>query len=587
MKSGKKIVIVMIMILLILLLAIGGVFAYFYMATDVLKTDKQLFLEYFSQITAEDGFWDKKITEFNEKKTQNSYEDSGKITFEVVYPDSTMESIIKKVNDLSINYSGKVDSVNQKVEQNIEVDYGNNVKLPINYRQDGKKFGLQTDELSKKFIAIRNENLDELIDDMSGEDITSMSSRIDGIVEILTANTDLISEMELSEDEKNQLQQIYSPILQESLVEEKFTSTKTEQNESYTLEISFQEIKDMIIKMLEKTKENTLIMDKLNEAALKIDPDMKPMNTSDIDEIIKSLNEDDVSQMSNLKITLVQSNKKLNQMIIENQEGKILIEKNKTADVLVYNITFEQLESGKQEEAESSIIIENTQSSEQINMYFNVQYSGLEALNNVQENYKVGFSVTSEGEKMRYDYKIDSNTQFVDSISIDVIDESTAVILNDYEEEQITSFLGQVGTKLLDINKKQMEELGLKEYENPVLYTNPITMLAISIFNMANDTIGSTDFGEQEKLMFNSQFTKYEGAAVKGSTVNAMLTTVYNNNSVSPQGESLKRLVKVTLDGAEISVGINTTVDVTKLYTVALTLDEDGFVAEVKVTTNN
>ena len=43
----------------------------------------------------------------------------------------------------------------------------------------------------------------------------------------------------------------------------------------------------------------------------------------------------------------------------------------------------------------------------------------------------------------------------------------------------------------------------------------------------------------------------------------------------------------VTLDGAEISVGINTTVDVTKRYTVVLIFDEDGLVSEVKITTNN
>ena len=281
MKSGKKVVVAMIIILLILLLAIGEAFAYLYVATDVLKTDRQLFFQYFSQITAEDGFVDKKIIEFNKKKTQNPYKDSGKITFEVEYPDNTMKAIIEKVNDLSINYLGRVDSVNQKAERNIEIDYGNDVVLPINYRMDNNKFGLQTDELSKKFIAIRNENLDQFIDDISGDGIVSMSAKINGISEILTTNNNLFSKIELSENEIEQLEQIYSPILKEALTEEKFTSVKTAQEESYTLEISFQEIKDIIIKMLEKTKENTLLIDKLNEAALKIEPDMEKMDTSD------------------------------------------------------------------------------------------------------------------------------------------------------------------------------------------------------------------------------------------------------------------------------------------------------------------
>lgn len=560
MKNGKKVIVTTIIILLILVLATGGVFAYLYLATDILKTDRQLFFEYFSQITTEDGFLDKKIADFSAKKEQNAYENSGEITFEVEYPDDSMKSVIEKVNDLSIKYSGKVNSVNQKAEQNIEVDYGNNVVLPINYRQDGNKFGLQTDKLSKKFIAIKNENIDELIDNVSGDGITSMSSRINGISEIVTTESDLFSEFKLSEEEKNQLKQIYSTIIQEALVEEKFTSTQIEQNESYTLEISFQEIKDIIIKMLETTKGNTLIIDKLNEVALKVDPEMEKMDTSDIDDIIKSLNEKDVSKMSNLKITLVQSDKKLNQIIIENQECKILISKNKTAEVLKYSIELQQMEN---------------------NIHFYMQYSGLESLTNVQENYELGFDVIEDEEKLAYNYKFDNNTEFIDTVSIDAIDETTAVILNDYDETQIKSFLGQVGTKLLDINKKQMEELGLKEYENPVLYTNPVTMLAISIFNMANDAIVDANLSEQEKLTFNSQFTRYEGQNISGSVVNAMIATVFNN-SLSSQGESA-RVVKVTLDGVEIFERVN----VDKLYTIEAIFNEEGFVSEMKVTTNN
>ena len=563
MRSGKKVIVTIIIILLISLLAVSGAFAYLYMATDILKTDRQLFFEYFSQITSEEGFLDKKIAEFYEKKEQNAYENSGEITFEVEYPDDSMKSVIEKVNDLSIKYSGKVDSVNQKADQNIEVDYGNNVVLPINYRQDGNKFGLQTDKLSKKFIAIKNENIDELIDNVSGDGITSMSSRINGISEILTTDSNFFSELEFSEEEKNQLKQIYNPILREALVEEKFTSTKAEQNESYILEISFQEIKDIIIKMLETTKENTLIIDKLNEAVLKIDPEMEKMNTSDIDDIIKSLNEEDVSQISNLKITLVQSDKQLNQIVIENQECKILISKNKTADVLKYSVELQQIEN---------------------NIHFNMQYSGLESLTNVQESYEVGFVIVEDEEKMSYNYKIDNNTEFMDAVSIGAIDETTAAILNDYDEAQITSFLGQVGTKLLDINKKQMEELGLKEYENPVIYSNPVTMLVVSMMKMfdnANDTIVDTNLSEAEKTAFNSMFINYEGQNIRGSMVNAMITTVKNNN-LSSKNQNV-RLVRVTVDGVENWDDV----EVSKIYTVEAMYDEEGFVSEMRVTTNN
>ena len=225
--------------------------------------------------------------------------------------------------------------------------------------------------------------------------------------------------------------------------------------------------------------------------------------------------------------------------------------------------------------------MDNTQSSQQVNIHFNMQYSGLESLTNVQENYEIGFAVIEDEEKMGYNYKFNNNTEFVDTVSIGVIDKTTAAILNDYEETQITSFLGQVGTKLLDINKKQMEELGLKEYENPVLYTNPVTMLVISFFNMANDAILDANLSETEKTAFNSQFTQYEGQNVSGSVVNAMIATV-QTNSLSSQGESA-RVVKVTLDGIESW----NRVDDAKSYTIEIIYNEEGFVSEMKVTTNN
>ena len=49
--KGKKIVII-IPILLILLLIIGGAFVYAYIATDIFKSEQEMFFKYFAQITA-------------------------------------------------------------------------------------------------------------------------------------------------------------------------------------------------------------------------------------------------------------------------------------------------------------------------------------------------------------------------------------------------------------------------------------------------------------------------------------------------------------------------------------------------------
>lgn len=463
------------------------------MATDLLKTDKEVFFKYFSQITAEDGFIDKRINDFSEKKKQNPYKNNGEITVGVEYPDESLSPIIEKVKDLSIRFDGQVDNVNQNLEQNIKIDYGNDVVFPLKYRQDGNNYGIQIDGLSSKFIAIRNENLEELLGNIITDDGEIVSSQ-----DKIQSTTDLIDKLnkaiEFTEEEQKQLKEIYGTVLEQQLLEENFSSVKDGQNVSYTLELSLEQVKNIIIKMLEATRQNTLIIDKLNEIVLTLDEDAEKIEVSDIDELIESINDEDVSENSNIKLTLVQSNKVLNKIILEVPDEKLTAEKSIKDNNLNYNINCEIREKADS----NSILQEEITSSEKIDWYFNVQYAGLENLNAVQENYGIGFSMTSEEEVMKYDYKINCNTQFVEAVSIEELDKDVAIFLNDYNESQLTPFLGQVGTRLLDINKKQMNKLGLKEDENPLLYSNPITMLVISFANMASENVNGMDLPQEE-----------------------------------------------------------------------------------------
>ena len=214
---------------------------------------------------------------------------------------------------------------------------------------------------------------------------------------------------------------------------------------------------------------------------------------------------------------------------------------------------------------------------EQLKVYFNIQYTGLQDLNNVQESYGIGYNLTTDGESMKCDYKINNNTQFKDSVSIQQLDENVAVFLNDHTKEQVSNFLSQVGTKLGEINKKQMESLGLKEDENPLLYTNPITTLGYMVFKEASETIEKIDLSEVEKQFFNENFMRYEGKK-RGSEINAMIRTVQVSNLQYPD-----RVVKVTLNGNEI----NDSVEITKIYQVKAIYNDDGLITEMRVTTQN
>lgn len=469
MKKRNKILVVLIVIIILLLIA-GGSFAYF--ATDLLKSDAELFGKYLSQIIEEDGFIDKNIKELKEKKQQTPYENSGKITVVADLPEE-LGTGASKVNDLSINFSGAIDAVNNKSQRDFEIDYGNGITFPVTYLQNNNKYGVEIERVSSKFVAIKNENLKEFAQNIGINDVSEIPDKIE--------LTETKENVEFTQEELEQLKQIYGTVLEEQLTEENFSKAKTSDGENYILELSGEQLKNVTIKMLEETKQNTLLIDKVNQLISQISEDADSIDTGDIDELIKNINEVDGSDISNLKITLGQKHKLLNQILIEYGDGKIEITKNKNGSQLGYEINIEIKE------------IEST-GDEQFNLYLSFQYTGLENLNNVQESYKIGFETSQEDEKYKYEYNINNDVQFKDQITtIASFDDESTVFLNDYDGEVITNFIAQLVERILEVNKEQMQELGLEEAENPLIYSNPITLIGGMVYNTAKETITSID----------------------------------------------------------------------------------------------
>lgn len=66
-----------------------------------------------------------------------------------------------------------------------------------------------------------------------------------------------------------------------------------------------------------------------------------------------------------------------------------------------------------------------------------------------------------------------------------------------------------------------------------------IISLGMGIFGNASEQVNNANnLSEYEIQKFNSKFLKYEGSAVRGTEVNAMLTTVFNHNMVQENEEN-------------------------------------------------
>ena len=219
----------------------------------------------------------------------------------------------------------------------------------------------------------------------------------------------------------------------------------------------------------------------------------------------------------------------------------------------------------------------------QTNLYWNIQYIGLQDLNKVQKKSQFGLELKMNNDNFKYEYNIDNNLEFKDNVSIDKFDDNSTVILNNYDSQVLTKFLTQVGQRISDVNKKQMEELGLEEDENPIIYSNPITSRVAMLSHGLDDTESLLD---TEIESHNNKFLTYEGDNKRGTEVNLLMSTVALNNSNSL---SDAEKVEVKLDGTTIlskdDKVVGTKVDTSKMYEVKMKYSASGYISEINITT--
>ena len=78
MKKKKTLLIVIIVLLVILILG-GGTFAYIYLGTDLLKSDKELFAKYIVLMgDDEEGFSPKILADYESKKETTPYQNNSR-----------------------------------------------------------------------------------------------------------------------------------------------------------------------------------------------------------------------------------------------------------------------------------------------------------------------------------------------------------------------------------------------------------------------------------------------------------------------------------------------------------------------------
>lgn len=563
-KTVEKLIIIVIVLIFIL----GGIFAYLYFATDVLKTNAQLFFKYLGQMVDEqDGFIDNQLTEYSKKKYTGKYEDSGKFYMDVNISGMDSETL-QTLNDFNIEYSGKVDNTTRKNEQDISLNYSSDVNFPFKYKYADETLGLQTDYVSSKYVGIENRNLKQFIEKFGVTDTTEFPDTIDFFSNFTNQET-----ITYTNEEREQIINTYKSILEGKLGQKEFTKTKENNTESYSVEMTNQELKDLVLNVLETLKNDQILMPKMEEATKEIIESMNANSAEEItvqdiiQEMIDDINASEIDEGTNI-ITVSQIDKKLSSIAIKNDQTELKITKTNTQGTLTYGIEINMLD---------------VETQENMRYFLTASYQGLEQLASVNETYQYGLVGTMDGQEQKMVYNLNCTDTFNDGITIADYAEDEIQKLNEYDAEQIVTLITSIVERIGQVNTMQMEEIGFSEYGNPLLFASPLTSLSMLMYNQASDVVNESSMSEVEMEAFNQRFMQYEGEQ-RGTTVRALLQTVISNN-VGETDENRKIEVSgdITLTKEDTKVPTED-VNTSSMYNVQMQYNDEGIISQIIIT---
>lgn len=563
----KKIIIIVLIVILLL----GGIFAYLYFGTDLLKTNGQLFFKYLGQVVdVQDGFIDSQLIEYSNKKYTGKYEDSGEFSVDIDM-NGMNSDMLQTINDFNITYSGKIDNTARKNEQDISINYSSDVNFPLKYKYANETLGLQTDYVSSKYIGIENRNLKDFIEKFGVTDTTDFPDTIDFFNKLTNQET-----MNLTDEEREQVINRYTGILQEKLGGKEFTKTEENGVTSYSVQMTNQEIKDLMLTFLETLKNDQIMTSKIEEMVKEILDNMNQNSTEEvtvqsiIQQMIDDINSSEVQEGTNT-ITVSQTDRKLSAITLTTTNTTTTVElkitKTNNQGILTY-------------EMEMNVIDSETQ--DNMRYFLTASYQGLEQLSSVNEVYQFGITGTMDGEEQGAVYNLNCTDTFNDGITIADYAEDEIQVLNDYDSEQILNLMMAIVERINEVNTMQMEQIGFSEYGNPLLFAFPLTSMPILIYNQTSDAVDESSMSEVEMSTFNSKFTQYEGAQ-RGTAIKSLLQTILSNN-IAETDENRKLEVSgvVTMTKNATEAPTNE-INNASTYNVEIQYNE-GLVSEIVIT---
>lgn len=331
MKNKKKLLLIIIPIIVILIVSI--VLLALYMTTDLFKSNETLFWKYFSKTKEiENIFYNDNLDKQNEFKSNNSYTSSGTMSLKIEKGEDSLKQ-------LNIETNARHDKNTNRTYADAILKNGDIDLFNISYINSGDIYAIKCDEVFQNYVGFENIELSNIASNYGIENFPN------------TINLkQFINSLKMTDEELQHISEIYLPLIMENIPKERYI--KQEQNlqineqayntEMYSVEISSEELRQIIIRCLSKLKTDTQTLISISNKCSNLGLGIEYTDTADlsikIDEIINKVQNNDI--INNLSIVLnVFENNVLRAEIKMDSVFNIIFENTENLDTLSIDIS--------------------------------------------------------------------------------------------------------------------------------------------------------------------------------------------------------------------------------------------------------
>lgn len=549
-KKRKMILIISIISVVLIISAI--IVSILYFNTDVFKSKSELFVRYMMKNIENANNITSNINadELNTRMQESKYISSTNIKFSCIENvGETTEDTLNSINNFNVSINGNTDKSNNYNYQDIKLLNNNEEKIQVEYVRDNNTFGVKFPELFQQHILLENSNLKDIFKNMGYEDVSKISDNIE-------INDDIFSYISFSNEEVQQLENKYTKILQEQIVNKSLTGgsnqiiTVGEQQvkaKSYTLALTKEQMNNIFLKVLEEIKQDDILLNKLSDidnltniystiTKNENNEDVKTKFVDNIDDLIRKINARNIGN-DETSITVYESNKNTIKTVIRYIDYEISL------DILnVNNSQYIKLNIQNDKDSKTKTIVfqknnENTILEISNNVDGTINKTTIDQNTSINGNKGArNLSYIYEDNSNKIEAVAEENIEFVDNFDKVDIEENN-IKLNELDQEKLKNITNQIQTAISDkVNSIFTDEN--KQDLNKILQILGIVK--------QQKTIESEGTSEIEKSRFNSKFEILQGEDLDSERI-IDLIEVAKENIVNLEVVSNTKL-KIQLD---------------------------------------